>query len=150
MHLNPSSNRTRARYVGSTLCPTGRPASMTSLSRDVGEVVYFARVSRDRLGDPHIPSTPWAKEYAPPAGDVLKIGHSYDLVNRLRQLGGVEGLLAFFKGDLDDELELHERFRDFRASSYGREWYAPQDEMFDLIDEIRFDYGLEPVERWYL
>ena len=94
------------------------------LARDVGSVVYFARLP----------------------DDLVKIGYSAHIGTRLRNLGGFDALLALMPGDRHAERAEHERF--VSALARDRECFHPTPAIFDRIDQIRASYGLQPCTRW--
>lgn len=97
----------------------------TSISRELGECVYFMRTS----------------------DDLIKIGHTANLAKRKGQFGGRwADLLVAIPGTLADEQSLHRKFSHHRAR--GREWYRPVPEIFDHINEIRHRCNIGPVEPW--
>lgn len=80
--------------------------------------------------------------YAVRVGDVIKIGHTTDLANRVSGLHADE-VLAFAPGTYDDEQELHARLTEHLH--HGREWYYPTPAVLAVVNEMRERLGLEPV-----
>lgn len=87
--------------------------------RSVGEVVYAMRV-----------------------GDLIKIGHTGNLAQRLTQLGATE-VLAFAPGTYADEQALHQRLTGH--VHHGREWYYPTPGVLTVVNEMRGRLGLDPI-----
>lgn len=95
--------------------------SKTALANDVGPVIYAVR-TRDNL---------------------IKIGHTTRLANRMRAYGGLGNLLALRPGTRDDELALH---RSLAAHvHHGREYYNPTPEVIAVINGMRATHGLAPI-----
>lgn len=84
-----------------------------------------------------------------PAG-LIKIGYSTEIGNRIRALAwkwktGPEAVLAVTETLREREQELHAQFA--RHLADGDTWYRPTTELLDIIDEIRTDTGLPPLDR---
>lgn len=79
--------------------------------------------------------------------ELIKIGYSADLMNRLRAYGPAAVILAHHPGDRAVERDLHRTFRPFLAR--GREWYHPRQLLLDHIDRVVTEHG-EPwcVPAW--
>lgn len=80
--------------------------------------------------------------YAVRVGDLVKIGHTGDLANRVSGLRAGE-VLAFMPGTRADEQALHDRLTEH--VHHGREWYYPTPDVFAVVNEMRERLGLEPV-----
>jgi hypothetical protein len=102
---------------------TGRQESLSDLLPLLGAAVYATRVD-----------------------GLIKIGFTGNLKNRLANLGGFPGILAFrLNATVEDEQEIHERLQG-RAVK-GREWYAPDDpEVLSVINEMRDALGLSLLD----
>lgn len=75
--------------------------------------------------------------------DLIKIGTTGNLKNRLRSLYGRKGhifkTLALMQGSFNTEHCVHQRFKDHLVS--GREWFRPHKDIYDFIEEYAFDPG---------
>lgn len=102
-----------------------RRLTRTAASAALGSVIYVARLD----------------------GDLVKVGHTADLVGRVRalrwytQAAQVE-LLAVLPGTADDEAELHRRLESHRAR--GREYYHPAPEVMAVVNDMRAQMGRPP------
>lgn len=100
--------------------PIGREFLTTSdAMSSLGEVVYAVRV-----------------------GDLIKIGFSSNMAQRMGALNPTE-ILAFKLGNYADEQAIHRRLVDHVAR--GREWYYPTPGVFDVINEMRHALGMESI-----
>lgn len=75
-------------------------------------------------------------------GDLIKIGCTSDLYTRLAHLKGE--LLAFRFGDFDEERDLHETLK--ASVHHGREWYHPTREVVAVVNEMRAEFNLDPID----
>ena len=99
--------------------PDTRTISRGAALKAVGAVVYAVRVR-----------------------DLVKIGHTADLANRVSGLHATE-VLAFRPGTRDDEQAIHAQLVDHLA--HGREYYRPTPEVMAVVNDMRERIGLEPV-----
>ena len=81
--------------------------------------------------------------------DLIKIGHSRDLENRLQAYGitvfDMRRLLMVRAGTVLEELMLHEHFAPYVAR--GHEYYRPAPEIIEYINAVRCQMGVGPM-RW--
>lgn len=87
----------------------------TPADRSVPGVVYYLRV-----------------------GDLIKIGFTTSLEQRMRSYPPNAQLLAVHPGTLDTERQMHHRFLHHLAQ--GREWFTPGDELADHLRTVREQY----------
>jgi hypothetical protein len=80
--------------------------------------------------------------YARVPDGVIKIGHSSRLGVRRQQLRG-ELLAVIPHATRDDERAEHAMFKQHLVR--GREWFAPADEIYDRINELRQRLGVDPI-----
>lgn len=92
--------------------------SKKAIARDIGPVVYFFRTK----------------------DDLVKIGYTANIAERVFRLGGWNRLLAIQPGTLADERDAHERFTGCLAR--GREYFHPFPELIAYINEIRGAMGV--------
>jgi len=94
---------------------------MAQAYAEMGDVVYFLR-----------------------RGDLVKIGHSRNLRNRLHGHGAKpEDLLYLMPGGYETEQAMHERFADDLAE--GREVFRMSPALRAFLDEGRGRMGIEPI-----
>lgn len=72
-------------------------------------------------------------------GDLIKIGYSTRLDERLFSYGPTAEILAHHPGTRADERDLHRTFRPFLA--HGREWYHPAKILLEHIDNMIETHG---------
>lgn len=79
--------------------------------------------------------------------DLIKIGHSRDLANRLQAYGitvyDMRRLLMVRSGTVLEELKLHEHFAPYVAR--GREYYHRAPEVIEYINAVRRQMGVGPM-----
>ena len=80
--------------------------------------------------------------YAVRVGDLIKIGHSANMAQRLLALGATE-VLAFKLGNYADEQAIHRRLVDHVAR--GKEWYYPTPGVLDVVNEMRTALGMDSI-----
>lgn len=96
--------------------------SLTSLSRELGPVVYVIRTD----------------------DGLVKIGHTTDLASRKRAYGsGWDRILLVQRGTVEDEAALHERFAEHVAR--GREYFHPAPALLAFVNESRALLGVGPA-----
>lgn len=99
-----------------------QPASLSRLSQMLGDCVYFIRCD----------------------DGLIKIGWTSNIAQRKRAFGsGWTRILAVVPGSLADERALHKRFAAHRAR--GREYYNPDAEIVEYVNEIRSRLGVQPI-----
>lgn len=82
--------------------------------------------------------------YAARHDDMIKIGWTSNLSNRLSKLGGVNSLLAWQPGTLDDEQALHRSLTGHAI--HGLEWYRLDDlTVLDVINQMRDRLSLPAI-----
>lgn len=84
----------------------------------------------------HLPSVLYAVQL--PDGTV-KIGCTTNFAAR-RHGYGPHTVLAIMPGDRAAETEIHRSLRPFLT--YGREWYRPTDEVFDVVNTMRDHFNM--------
>lgn len=72
-------------------------------------------------------------------GELIKIGYSTRLYDRLFAYGPTAEVLAHHPGTRADERDLHRTFRPFLA--HGREWYTPAKILMDHIEAMTAKHG---------
>lgn len=77
------------------------------------------------------------------ADGIFKIGCSRDVRRRRNHYRGSE-IVAFRFGDRDDEQAVHRRLR--ASVARGREYYRPTPEVLAVINDMRRDFGLLPLD----
>jgi hypothetical protein len=103
-----------------------------------GEVPTFDnRAPVDEDGRPEFEDIYYLRQ-----GDLIKIGYSTRLYDRLFAYGPTVEVLAHHPGTRADERDLHRSFRPFLA--HGREWYHQANVLMDHITDVIARYG-EPT-----
>lgn len=74
--------------------------------------------------------------------DLIKVGWTGDLWNRVKAYGASAQLLVAYPGTRDDETYLHRQLRP--ALARGREWYEDGAVLAHFIDEALAKYGQPP------
>ena len=83
-------------------------------------------------------------------GDLIKIGFTYGLAERMAEYPPNTILLAPHPGTRELETEMHNRFGELRA--HGREWFRPASVLDSHIEDVRQRFGapegvLKPMRR---
>jgi len=112
----------RSKYRGQFHVDVAEHRSPTSLSADVGPLVYAARLK----------------------DGTIKIGFTTDIANRMSALGGWKAVLGFVPGTFEDEQDIHRQLRSHRKR--GREYYHPTPEVIGVVNDMRARYGFDPIE----
>lgn len=98
-----------------------------------------ANVAALERGEKIVGLTPRTHVYFLRVGDLIKIGYSGHVYQRLRDYPPNTEILGIFPGTKKVEADLHGRFR--YALRKGREWYRPAQEILDYIDDMIDHYG---------
>lgn len=112
---------------------TKRDVNERVASRADAEEVERKR-SRSAQGHGHI--------YFIRLNDLIKVGWTGDLWNRVKAYGASAQLLVAYPGTRDDETYLHRQLRP--ALAKGREWYEDGAVLAHFIDEALAKYGQPP------
>lgn len=76
-------------------------------------------------------------------GDMVKVGWTRDLWQRVKSYGASAELLVAYPGSRTDETNLHRQLRP--ALAKGREWYEDGPIIAAFIDEALARYGMPPT-----
>jgi hypothetical protein len=108
---------------GSGWSPNGiRRVTPTSISRELGPVVYFIRTT----------------------DDLIKIGYTTQLAGRKSAFGvGWDSVLAITPGTRNDETALHHRFA--QHLERGLEYFRPAPDLIQHINQLRAALGVSPI-----
>lgn len=68
-------------------------------------------------------------------GDLVKIGYTVDMDQRMKQYPPNSRLLAAHPGTMKTERQMHSKF--FNHLAKGREWFAIHDELMAHIEDVR-------------
>lgn len=74
-------------------------------------------------------------------GDLIKIGFTADIDQRMKHYPPNTELLAQHPGTRQTERRMHHKFLHHRAS--GREWFTPSDDITQHIEEVKARYKQE-------
>ena len=74
----------------------------------------------------------------------IKIGFTANLPQRCSQIGyGPRSIIGFMRGELADELAIHGRLKGLAVR--GREYYPWHPEVVAVVNEMRAEWGIEPI-----
>jgi hypothetical protein len=74
----------------------------------------------------------------------IKIGFTTDLAQRCIQVGyGQKSIIGFIRGEMADEMAVHRRLDGLAVK--GREWYPWHPEVVAVVNEMRAEWGIEPI-----
>jgi hypothetical protein len=74
----------------------------------------------------------------------VKIGFTTDLAHRASQVGyGHKAIIGFMRGEMADEMAVHRRLDGLAVK--GREWYPWHPEVVAVVNEMRAEWGIEPI-----
>jgi len=74
----------------------------------------------------------------------IKIGFTTNLAQRCRQVGyGHKAIIGFIRGEMADEMAVHHRLDGLAVK--GREWYPWHPEVVAVVNEMRAEWGIEPI-----
>lgn len=76
-------------------------------------------------------------------GDLIKIGYTADLEQRMKNYPPNSQLLAGHPGTIKTERQMHSKF--FNHLAKGREWFAVHEELISHIEESRSRFKKYPV-----
>ena len=72
-------------------------------------------------------------------GDLIKIGYTWDVEQRMRYYPPNSELLATHPGTRETERQMHHKF--LHRVSKGREWFTPCPEIDEHIEEVRSQFS---------
>lgn len=79
--------------------------------------------------------------------DLIKVGWTRDIYQRVRSYGASAELLAYYPATRDDETNLHRQLTPARAK--GREWYDDGPIVQQFIDQALAKYGTPKIELFW-
>lgn len=94
----------------------------------------------------HLPLRPTETIYYVQVGDLLKIGYSTNLRQRLKDYPPNRRLLATEPGGEDMEAQRLAEFSEYR--SHGREWFAPGARLLEHVNRLRRSAGAPLIQRF--
>ena len=79
---------------------------------------------------------------------LVKIGFTAHLAQRVGEFGGMRAILAIRLGcTMSDEQAIHSALNANPANvARGIEWYHPTDEVLDVVNTMRADIGMPPID----
>jgi hypothetical protein len=99
---------------------------------------YGSRIRRGPQDTAHAPTVYFARKE-----HLIKIGTTTNLYVRMATL--YTQALATEPGGIVRERQLHRRFGHLLAPGRGREWFHPEPELMEYINELRTASGIPPV-----
>lgn len=74
----------------------------------------------------------------------IKIGFTTDLAHRCTQVGyGQKAIIGFMRGEMSDETAIHRRLNGLAV--HGREYYPWHPQVIAVVNEMRDQWGIEPI-----
>lgn len=118
-----------AQFIDALADVNDRLAARQAIETEAKQAAFMARTSGDI--------------YFVRVGDLVKVGWTRDLWQRLKSYGASAELLVSYPGTRNDETNLHRQLTPARAK--GREWYEDGAIIAKFLDEALAKYGSPPA-----